>query len=315
MVISGSNTYFLSCDWGSSRFRLRLVDRSRHQAITEHLTGDGIQVVVAAHADRSTRPNALARVLESGLAALGVADRSDIPVVISGMATSTLGWHPLPYAPLPAPINGGTLRFHDLDVSGRQVRLISGLQSASDVMRGEETELVGLFADAKRRALAADCLVILPGTHAKHVRLRANEIVGFTTYLTGELFSLLARNSTLDLGPSTRFHRDAFLHGVRTARESGLSAGLFQTRARTVLGLMPAEHGRPFLSGVVIGAEIAAMAANETGPVLLAASETFAEPYALAMAELRPGLNVIPIPPSELADATVRGHARLLVYT
>ncbi len=314
MVTPDASAHFVSCDWGSSRLRLRLVERSRNEAVAEHLTDQGIQSIAAAHPDRNARPTVLGQVLESGLAALGVAARSDVPVVISGMASSTLGWHSLPYASLPAPIDGRTLRFHDFKLSGRQVRLVSGLQSASDVMRGEETELVGLLGDPARRALAEDSLVVLPGTHSKHVRLRGGQIVDFATYLTGELFALLARNSTLDLPENAPFDSSAFIRGVRVSRERGLSAALFQTRARTVLGLMPATHSRAFLSGVLIGAEIEALPDSPAGAVVLAANEALTEPYALALAELRPTAAVTRIAPDELANATIRGHARILAH-
>jgi len=71
-----------------------------------------------------------------------------------------LGWQLLPYASLPAPIDGSTLRFVDFLHGGRNVRLVSGLQAASDVMRGEETELIGLFADPVRHHLWEHCTVV-----------------------------------------------------------------------------------------------------------------------------------------------------------
>lgn len=307
-------TRFISCDWGTSRFRLRLVDGAELRIAAEHVTDEGIQTLASAQAEGDGRRGLLAAVLERGLAALGVSQRPDLPVVMSGMASSTLGWQLIPYAQLPAPVDGRTLRFADFRQGGRQIRLVSGLQSASDVMRGEEVELVGLMADPARRAMAENSVVILPGSHSKHVQLDAGQIVGFTTYLTGELFSLLSQNSTLKSPAAPGFDPAAFVAGVRASRALGLSAALFQTRARTVLGQLDAGHSHDFLSGVLIGAEIAALAQAPASHIVLAAGENLARNYVLALGELLPGTSVEPIAPAELALALTRGHAKMLNY-
>lgn len=306
---------FISCDWGTSRLRLRLVDRAQLRIVAEHATEEGIQPLAAAHPNKDGRPEFLGAVLTRHITALGVDSRTDIPVVISGMASSTLGWQPLPYASLPAPIDGSTLRFADFVHGGRKVRLVSGLQTASDVMRGEETELIGLFAHPARHRLADSCLVVLPGSHSKHVQLQASQIVGFTTYLTGELYDLLCRNSTLEASGADTFDPAAFVAGAHASRERGLSAALFQTRARTVLGHLPAKHSRAFLSGVLIGAEIAPLAGVDARNIVLAAGDRLAAQYALALRELVPSAQVVQVSPADLAAATVAGHARILFHS
>lgn len=307
-------TRFISCDWGTSRFRLRLVEHVSRRILAEHVTDQGIQTLAAAHPAKNGRRELLGAVLEAGITALGAGGQAGIPAVISGMASSTLGWQSLPYAPLPAPIDGRTFRFADFHHAGRPVRLVSGLQAANDVMRGEETELIGIFADPTRRPLADNCTVVLPGSHSKHVQLRAGQIVGFTTYLTGELYGLLCQNSTLETPSDASFDVGAFVAGAQASRAHGLSAALFQTRARTVLGQLAAKSSRAFLSGVLIGAEVAALAGSETGTIVLAAGERVARPYALAFGELLPRATVVQIPPAQLAAATVAGHAMILSH-
>jgi 2-dehydro-3-deoxygalactonokinase len=307
-------TQFISCDWGSSRLRLRLVDRKQQRLVAEHATDEGIQNLARIHPGRGGRRELLGAVLDRGIAALGAGKQSGIPVVMSGMASSTLGWQSLPYARLPAPIDGHTLRFADFLQAGRKVRLVSGLQTDSDVMRGEETELIGIFADAARRPLAADSLVVLPGTHSKHVRLRAGRIVDFTTHLTGELFGLLCQTSTLEIPADAVFDPTAFVAGVQASKAQGLSAALFQTRARTVLGILPGKSSRAFLSGALIGAEIATLAGTDARHIVLAAGDQLASQYALALNELLPNVILARISPAELAAATVSGHAMILSY-
>jgi len=303
---------FISCDWGTSRLRLRLVDREQHRITAEHITDEGILKLAEIHPAKEGRAAFLGSELEKGIVALGVGSQTDLPVVISGMASSTLGWQSLPYASLPAPIDGSTLRFADLLHAGRRVRLVSGLRSASDVMRGEETELVGLFSNPARRALAQHCLVVLPGTHSKHVQLRAGEIVSFTTYLTGELYGLLCQNSTLAIPEDAAFDAEAFVAGAQAARSHGLSAALFQTRARVVLGHLTAQQSRAFLSGVLIGAEVAALAGVSTGQIVLAAGEQLARQYSMALNEFLPDVVVITVSPADLAAASALGQSVIL---
>ncbi len=307
-------TRFISCDWGTSRFRLRLIDAESLRIVAEHTTDEGVQSLAAGQAAGAGRRALLGVVLERSLAALGVSSQLEIPVVMSGMASSTLGWQLIPYAHLPAPVDGHTLRFVDFLQDGRKIRLISGLQSASDVMRGEEVELVGLMADPARHALAENSVIILPGSHSKHVQLSKGQIVGFTTYLTGELFSLLAQNSTLNTPDVQLFDPASFIAGLQASRIHGLSAALFQTRARTVLGHLAASHSQAFLSGVLIGAEVAALVGRPAGHIVLAAGEALARQYVLALGELLPDASVEQVAPAELALAMVRGQAKILNY-
>ncbi|HEY0864478.1 MAG TPA: 2-dehydro-3-deoxygalactonokinase [Lacunisphaera sp.] len=305
---------FISCDWGTSRFRLRLVEGDPLRIASEHTTDEGVQSLAAGHTAGEGRHALLEKVLERGLAALGLSDQPDLPIVMSGMASSTLGWQLLPYAHLPAPIDGRTLRFTDFRHGGRKIRLISGLQSTSDVMRGEEVELVGIMADPARRARAEKSVIILPGSHSKHVRVHTGQIVGFTTYLTGELYGLLAQNSTLATPSDQLFDPASFVAGLQASQAHGLSAALFQTRARVVLGQLAAAHSRSFLSGVLIGAEVATLTGMSAGHIVLATGESLARPYALALRELMPNASVEQLTPAQLSLAMVRGHATILDY-
>lgn len=302
---------FLSCDWGTSRLRLRLVHGARHRIVAVYTAPQGLQPIAHAHPGVHARRVACTRALQRGLSALGVSSTPKIPLVISGMASSTLGWHPLPYARLPVPIDGRRLIRADIRLAGRPVRIISGLCTGTDVMRGEETELVGLFSSPSRRHWAEGCLVILPGTHSKHVRLARGRILDFTTHPTGELFELLSRHSTLAGAKSGRFSRRCFLEGVQCGRNRPLGPALFQTRARSVLGVLPARHGRAYLSGVLIGAELAALP-EACSRLVLSGQGALTALYAAALRVVRPRAIVERLPASESTRTIVAGQAALL---
>ena len=167
--------------------------------------------------DRSGRAQAFADFLRVQLQKLAGADAASLqgsPVLISGMASSSIGWRELAYAPTPLNLDGSTITHESFDLSVNDqwcapIHLISGVRTENDMMRGEECELLGVFADGRYSQIAAEGIVVLPGTHSKHARLRHRQLIDFQTYITGELFDVLATHSVLkasaqagDLAPS-----------------------------------------------------------------------------------------------------------------
>lgn len=232
-------------DWGTTHRRGYVVAAGDGHCLAEHRDAQGML------AARGRFPAAAAELL----AALGVADPA-VPVLMSGMVGSAQGWVEAPYLGLDVPL----LQLHehlvDVPVSGRRIRIVPGycLRRAgqADVMRGEETQLLGAVALGR-----ADGWFLLPGTHSKWVHLRAGAMVDFTTFMTGELFALLGSQGTLAAaaGSAHEHHAEAFASGLDAEPAAALSNALFVCRARVVSGLMPAGHARSYLSGLLIGAE------------------------------------------------------------
>lgn len=185
-----------------------------------------------------------------------------LPLVISGMASSTIGWKELPYARVPFQLDGSSIQAELLSwecpSSVRETYLISGLAAEDDVMRGEETEAIGLLQGWQ----TSQAVLILPGTHSKHLLIRNNAIAGFTTYMTGELFEVLARSSILKAttDPAAAFDPRAFDEGVQRASRFGLPGSLFKTRVRSILDGASPQSNTWFLSGLLIGAELGELA-------------------------------------------------------
>ena len=319
---------FLSCDWGTSRFRLRLAERASGKVLAETTVDQGAARV--AQEAGPDRPAAYARILGrwiQNLERLQKKDLDGLPVVVSGMASSTIGWRSLPYATLPFSLDGRGAVVEEVpsgeSLPGRQVVLVSGIRAERDVLRGEESQLLGLARLPSAHDLLAGCMVVLPGTHAKHVQVEWGEVVGFRTFLTGELFELLSTHSVLrhSTGGATPLPspleeeaRAAFQEGVREARELPLSAALFRTRAADVLEARGPLRSAAFLSGVLIGAEVSALlqAAPGSLPILLAAGSSLAEPYGLALAALGAGDRVHALSTDEADRLSVLGHAAVL---
>ena len=244
------------------------------------------------------------------------------------MASSTIGWRELPYARAPFPLDGRGLGCAQLDWAKPDcvgpTFLISGLATEFDMMRGEETEIIGLLADPDLEGLRRRSLLILPGTHSKHVRIENGAVVDFRTFMTGELFEVMGRHSilraTLDLAgsrsplPLAPPHREAFLEGVRWAESRGLAGGLFRARTRAVLGRCPAEENTWFFSGLLIGSELQnLLPACADCPIILGGAHPFSELYSLALEKILAGkAEWLVLPPETVARATIAAHALIL---
>ncbi|OXI33439.1 2-dehydro-3-deoxygalactonokinase [Burkholderia aenigmatica] len=199
-----------------------------------------------------------------------------LPVVAAGMVGSTQGWREAPYADVP--IDAARLGASLQTVRARRgvtVHIVPGLiqrGELANVMRGEETQIVGaLQAGGASHDSALPRWIGLPGTHSKWVAVRGSHIERFRTFMTGELYALLCTHSLLGrtMQPSAGFARDAFERGVRAAQAghaTGLLATIFGSRARLLAGDLAPNEQADYLSGVLIGHELAGLAAEDGGP-------------------------------------------------
>lgn len=327
---------FLSCDWGTSSFRLRWVSGPRREVIRELREPAGVKTLYEEAARtgagiEAARARIFTSFLREKLAELLAGEESTqagIPLVISGMASSSVGWHELPYARIPFSLSGAGLGWHRLDWEKPgwlgPTYLISGVATGSDVMRGEETEIIGLMSEPPLAALGRRALLILPGTHSKHVWIEEHAVIDFRTFMTGELFEVLGKQSLLrasvevgagrgDRSPDAT-ERAAFEEGVLWVKEHGLAGGLFRVRTRAVLDHHPLAENTWFFSGILIGAELEQMAgAAASGPVILAAAGNVSELYRLGLETAGGGkVPCIQLTPEQVARASVAGHGLFL---
>jgi 2-dehydro-3-deoxygalactonokinase len=295
----------LGIDWGTSNRRAYLIDHSG-RCLAEHADGEGL---LAVRGD-------FARSLATLRATMGISDT--VPVIMSGMVGSASGWQEAPYLDVSVPL--AQLPAHLVDVAGHPgCRIVPGYlsrQHGVDVMRGEETQLLGALALGVR-----DGWIVLPGTHSKWVFLRDGCVEQLSTYMTGELFAMLGREGTLaslmaPVEPSAwhsdgaehaqeahqQSHNDdvAFSSGLAEARQQqALTHSLFGVRARVVSHTMAAGAARSFVSGLLIGTEFAAAEArgntDSSNTIHLIASTALSARYASAAKQF--GLEAIVLDP------------------
>jgi len=236
----------LACDWGTTNLRAWTLDDVGRVA-AEHDFALGVSKLAPGEAaqrfEAEVRPALQAR---------------DLPAILCGMVGSTIGWREAPYADCPAGL---------ADLAGRltkvapAVRIVPGLRcegiaGGPDVMRGEETQVLGWLAQNPERRTGRH-VVCHPGTHAKWVLVEDGRIVRFVTAMTGELFAVLSHHSLLK-SDAPADDDAAFDEGLAAAGEGdALAARLFTARARVVGGKAKAESTPSYLSGLLIGSEAA----------------------------------------------------------
>ncbi len=271
--------WLIGVDWGTTSWRGYLIDGAG-KVLEQASSGRGI-LNVADGAFEAT----LMEGIGGWLAAHGA-----LPVLLSGMIGSRQGWREAPYIACPAglvAIGQGLMRIDQGQAGRGPLAIVPGLsietQGMPDVMRGEETQIIGAL---KGKADGAGVFV-LPGTHSKWVRVEGGRIAHFSTYMTGEVFGALKGHTILGRLMTDAVVDDAaaFIAGVAAgAREGGPGALLNRMFAARTLGLFDRLGGGEiagYLSGLVIGAEISDGArSGET--VTLIGNDALVGRYALA---------------------------------
>ncbi len=214
-------------------------------------------------------------------------------VVLSGMIGSRQGWVEVPYAACPASVtdlaaSAVSIPLGD-DFPHRVGWIVPGLSTrndtVADVMRGEETQILGALQDLTGSGGSSHRLC-LPGTHSKWVSIEDGRVTGFQTHMTGEVFDVMRRHSILGrMIEHSAWDKDAFADGVRRARTpGGLLSHLFGVRASGLFGELNDLTAGAFLSGLLIGHEITAAPDGGIGRVALIGDRRLTGLYADALA-------------------------------
>lgn len=312
--------HLLCCDWGTSFFRLQLMDTAKYRCIGEIHSPVGVAGIFAdwktnwEHKGVSRRHffrQQLCQQIDLLSARLSI-KLTNIPVVISGMASSSIGMDEIPYTTLPFAVDGSQAsirRFDHQPDFPHDTLLISGVKSSSDVMRGEETQLIGLIALLDRSDdKINDAIFIFPGTHSKHMYIQNRQLTHFETYMTGEVFSVMANQSILTdsvdirtLSEPSDDAVDVFKKGVNQAASSLLLNSLFMVRTNQLFDKLTKEQNAFFLSGLLIGTELNHLREKQNWPLVLCSGRSLAIFYKLALDELQLTKRTLTIP-ADLVD-------------
>jgi len=246
----------IGVDWGTSSFRAYLIDHD----------GGVIDTISTSSGILTVQDNEFEAVFER-LLANWLLEYSTIPIILSGMITSKNGWLELEYVSLPAGASEISAALTRYTTSlGRVLHFVSGLavnypELSPDVMRGEETELLGQLYHC-----ASDGLFLLPGTHSKWVWVENNHIINFQTFMTGEIYSVLKGYSILGKLMAADSEGQAenlavFEQGIksRSTHSGSILHQLFSARTLPLFNKIEAKDVSDYLSGLLIAEEISSV--------------------------------------------------------
>jgi 2-dehydro-3-deoxygalactonokinase len=275
---------FIAVDWGTSSFRAALM-MPNGVVLDELTTQRGIL---------GFKPDEFVPYLVATCERMTAAGGKMF--LLSGMIGSKNGLLEVPYCPCPATASdiAAALGWVDTGDNDLKIAIVPGLRNGfDDVMRGEETQVFGAAAVLG----VQDAVMVLPGTHSKWVQLKDGAIVKFNTFMTGEFYALLAQHSILakSLPDVTEkpaaLDKSAFLQGIDRAMKSNVSGqsllgNAFSTRVKSLFNELQPAQAASYLSGLVIGDELAAMRLPAGSQVIVIGSPALCERYNLALSHL-----------------------------
>ena len=295
-----TNAKLIALDWGTTSLRAYLLDAAG-KIIERRDGGPGVMRI----------GNGAFEAALDAFAGDWIRAHPDAALIASGMIGSKQGWREAPYCACPA--GEAALAAHLIRVplaGGRQLALVPGVSSIDpvtgvpDVMRGEETQIIG--------ALPAMGLhvAVLPGTHSKWAWFEDGVIVSFASFMTGEVYAALTEHTILGrLMNLDAPHDDrAFERGVRYGLDApeALLNRLFSARTLGLFNQLDSAALPSYLSGLLIGSELGGALAPRARPagLTLLGSADLVRRYAQACTIA--GLAVVLGPEDSVACALTR---------
>ncbi len=279
-------THFISCDWGTTNLRIKVVETESLKVVAENNSGSGIRSLneLFQESGENDRMTFFAHYLREQVMKLPQAQH-DHPLLVSGMASANIGMLDLPYGVLPIDESGKGFLLRDLmPWPGQRLRLVSGIKSDNGMMRGEETQTLGLLQLMRG---AEDGTLLLPGTHSKHLALVNGKITAFSSFMTGELFEIISQRSILanSVAPGAwnEDRAECFRQGVMSGYQGGFSPHLFAIRAGQVLRATDPTDNFYQLSGLLIGDELSHLPGDGSGTIYLAGTGPLLRLYRYAL--------------------------------
>ncbi|WP_235297508.1 2-dehydro-3-deoxygalactonokinase [Portibacter marinus] len=304
---------FVSCDWGTSKFRLQLVDRSSLEVISEHSNSMGVRAVHAKYLKQSdvSRKAFFIDFLKRELRHIGQ-DIDQLPLVISGMASSSIGMQEMPYADFPFSNDGRELLHQKITDHGLTIILISGVKSPDGMMRGEETQAIGLTSLLEEYD---DYCLLLPGTHSKHLQYQNAQFTTLKNYMTGELFEVLSQHSILAHSViKTNLDSqkiDVFKQGLMLGFHQPLLSVLLTVRVKDVIENLAPSHNYYLLSGLLIGSELCGLQKNSK-TIVLGCHEPLNQLYKIGLKLFFQDRKLIFLDASAMNNAILSAHKTIL---
>ena len=304
----------IAVDWGTTSLRAALILNAQVQE--ERSSDQGIMSVPTGEF-----PLVLSQICAQWL------DIEDVIILISGMAGSAQGWQLAPYCA--CPVNAEILAQQLHWINPNKIAIVPGLsiqlEHAPDVIRGEEVQVIGALSLLGKQSAR----LVLPGTHSKWVHVKNGKFESFSTFMTGEFFSLLREHSILSktrppVLEQTQFDLVAFEQGLKVSLlkktrnsstqdikstpkkpkqtyQPNLLHYIFGIRTLALFEQQTANHLLNKLSGLLIGYELGTQQFRKNEEVIVVGAPALQTCYSHALS--RVGVNALTLG----SEATWRG--------
>ncbi|MDA2811515.1 2-dehydro-3-deoxygalactonokinase [Nocardiopsis sp. RSe5-2] len=288
----------VAADWGTTSLRAWALAPDG-AVLGSVRSPHGLRPVTALAAERGVPAGrAFADVLAEVAAGLGA---DGVPALACGMVGSDGGWSPVPHLRPPLPAVPESFEPHRVPGADPPVWIVPGLRTspagasgAPDVIRGEETQVLGAL---ERLGRPEEATLVLPGTHTKWLRVAGGAVTGFTTAMTGEIHAALMEHTILGDPARAAVPTDGGAHPDTTGAafdagadhglahpERPLAARLFSARTRHLDGEIGAHDVADYVSGLLIADETERMLAlTRAAAVVLCADGALGPRYRRAL--------------------------------
>ena len=239
-------------------------------------------------------------------------------IIASGMITSENGLCNLAHTTLPAGAFELSQNMHHTDIPEissigwsfiRGVKYVGDSIEDTDIIRGEETELMGILDGC-----GEDALYILPGSHSKHMAVDKNgKITAFKTMMSGELLAAVINNTILKT--STDFEHatlipDQLLAGFDYATVHGINEALFKVRILSNVFLNDKESCYSFLLGVILCDEVKAIIKHSAQRIIIGGQQQMKDAL-FAILTARSDKDVEALSVDDVNNAVARGAIKI----
>tara|TARA_B110001452_G_scaffold193478_1_gene163467 strand:+ start:448 stop:1440 length:993 start_codon:yes stop_codon:yes gene_type:complete len=308
---------FISVDWGTSNLRIRFVSEQDFQIKGEYLYDHGLKKVNKIWEEsKDIFPNKKKFLLDKLLEYIDktLFEHANINnIIISGMASSSIGVQELDYSTIPFDLFNPNIILKKIEWKEKIISLISGIKKSDDVMRGEETQVIGITDEFINQD---NVLIIIPGTHSKHIYCNKGIITDFKTFMTGEIFNCLCENTILSQSIEYDNFKEeyeiSFLNGLDQIKKGfSLINAAFKLRTNDLFKKKSKRDNYHFLSGLLLGEELLKLDLRKTNKIVVYANPKLAKIYTTALKHLETKKEIICVPEKKLAKSQALGQFKI----
>jgi len=305
---------YITIDGGTTNTRISLVTDNRVISTLKFSIG-ARNSIDNCTAYKDTIKNGIIEILDKN----NLKEKDIICIIASGMITSEFGLVNLPHIKTPAGIKELNLNMYKTqlpEISPIQFVFIRGVKTdcdslvSADMMRGEETELMGILDEG-------ECIYILPGSHSKIIQTDKNgKITDFKTMLTGEMIMSISQNTILkdavDI-KNSETNKDYLIKGYNYCSDFGINEALFKVRVLKNLFGENSKNVYSFYLGIVLCDEIKSILKGNPKKIVIGGKKQIKNAMHSILSSLSES-NVISLSDNEVDSSSALGAVKIFEY-